>query len=453
MAEPAQHAIDPARQHAGGDDAARDELARYIDDLSWHLLQHCADQRAPREAPPVALETTLNGGPNPLIARYYADVLTQPALPPDARILDLGCGYGRIALELLARLSPDQRYTGLDPHAEAIEWASQHIAPRHPNASFARIDIASDVYNSGGQVDARSYRFPFADASLDLVFMISVMTHVGSETVEAYLREAARTLKPDGRLIATYFLLDESVDELLAAGRSSFTMRWPHGRSRVENPDSPELAIAHPRQLILAMLSDAGFAAPAVVEGSWCGRAGTGLMDYQDLVIAARSGGATPGPVRAARDGDVSRAVADVVDQLAGTGFAGAGAAGDLLTWASPMVLNALWWHDRGLVLAARRQGAVAPVELTLSRCRDLGLDAQAPAAPDAAAVFAPVPSLAIVDLLAGSGAPITQARIIELIGEIADGGWRIREALRAGGELVLLAPDGSVQPMPAPAT
>ncbi len=391
--------------------------------------------------PPVALEFALNGGPNPLIGRYYGELLTQDRpLPAEALILDLGCGYGRIALDLVPRLTDQQIYVGLDPNAEAVEWATRNIAARWSNFSFHRIDVVSGPYNPDGTVTATEFRFPFDDDTLDLVFMISVMTHVDLATVEAYVREASRTLKPDtGRLVATFFLLDDEVESLLAAGRSPFRMPWRAGESRVENRDEPELAIAHPRERVLQILREAGFARTTVFEGSWSGRSGTREMDYQDLVIGDLRAVAEVAPPGRSLDADSS--FGDTGRLLAARGVTPESLA-PFLEWAATLSLNGLWWERSGIELELAEEGRSIPGRvLDTAMCRELGFS---DAAPDGAAsgAFLAFDESAILAGVAAASA--STAAVFGFIHEVVGNGIRVDDALRAGGTVRQRRRDGT---------
>lgn len=433
-------------------------LAAVLWELAGRLHRDAVDRRVPPAVPPPDLERRLNGGSNWSIARYYAGIVTNPPLPPGAHVLDMGCGYGRIALALTHLMGRDQRYVGLDPHAEAVEWAQQNITTRHPHFVFTHVDIANGAYNERGEVSATQFRFPFEDGSLDVVLMTSVATHVDIDTVRHYVSEAARTLNPvSGRLVATFFLLDPQVEDLLAQGRSPFRMPWPLGPSRVENPASPELAIAHPRELVLSMLRDAGFADTTVAQGSWSGREGTGPMDYQDLVVAHRG----PGPLPAAagvldreHDGggpdELQRtAVARRVARLEEVGVDTVTSLRAVLRWAVPAVVNALWWQASGLTLttASEGDGDGEPIALSFEHCRALGLDDATPQAARQAR-FTPVDDGGIMDLLVAAGACVTREAILDAIVEIVRNGVAVRTALGSGRALVLRSSSGRSWPV-----
>jgi len=109
-------------------------------------------------------------------------LLASGVLPREGRVLDLGCGDGRIALVLARRLAADWTLVGLDPDAAEVERAR-----------------ATGVYDVLHVADGDSV--PEADASFDLVLSNSVLEHV--EGIEGVLDEAARVLRPGGRLVVT----------------------------------------------------------------------------------------------------------------------------------------------------------------------------------------------------------------------------------------------------------
>ena len=422
--------------------AAHAHISDEIHDSLSALLEHLAYSGPigdPIHAiPPVSLEQQLNGGPNLLIGRYYGTLLTEDLpLPPHAQILDVGCGYGRIALDLANRLSPDQHYVGLDPNADAIAWATSNIASARPNFTFERIDITSKPYNPTGTLRGADFRFPCDDDSLDLVFMISVMTHIDLDNVETYIRESARTLKSTGRLVATFFLLNDEVDELIAAGKSRFELEWPHGESRVENPDDPELAIAHPRDRVLGMLRDAGFAHVQVRGGNWCGRSDAAPMDYQDLVIADR--GPVPHATPNERLLDENAQVRDLAERLAVLGMT-ATEVSSLLPWAAAVSLNALRWRDEGYTLDLGDEAG----ELDFTHTRHLGLQLPTPDgyAPGEFVALDEAEAVAVVAAAQGSA---TRQALTGFLAEVLGNARRVRAALHAGATAVLqssTAPD-----------
>ena len=112
------------------------------------------------------------------------------ALPDDwswsgKSVLDFGCGAGR-TIRHLAHLAPECELWGCDISAPCIEWDRRHLSPP-----------ASYVVN--GEVPT----LPFPDGRFDLVYALSVFTHITNHWA-AWLLEIDRILAPDGRLVATF---------------------------------------------------------------------------------------------------------------------------------------------------------------------------------------------------------------------------------------------------------
>jgi SAM-dependent methyltransferase len=83
------------------------------------------------------------------------------------------------------------------------------------------------MYNPRGHSDAAEYRFPFRDAEFDFACLTSLFTHMPKREIEHYLAELACTMRPNGRYLVTYFLLNDEARALITAGRSSIDLRYP----------------------------------------------------------------------------------------------------------------------------------------------------------------------------------------------------------------------------------
>lgn len=100
-------------------------------------------------------------------------------------ILDWGCGCGR-AIRALATLIPNSKLYGTDIDGEAIEWLKQNyykyadfiVAPHYPPTIFK-------------------------DQTFDLIFGISVLTHLPEVMQFQWLAELSRITKPSGYVILT----------------------------------------------------------------------------------------------------------------------------------------------------------------------------------------------------------------------------------------------------------
>ncbi len=207
-------------------------------------------------------------------------------LEPGHDVLDVGSGIGRKAMPLTTYLRPDARYEGFDINPVGVRWCRETITPRYPNFRFQLADVHNDYYNPGGRQRASEYAFPFDDDAFDFVFLGSVFTHMVPAEVENYIAQIARVLRPGGRMLATFFLLDPVAEAGIGAGRAVYDFRFAREGHRVVDADDPEYAVAYAEADVLAMLARAGLElAPPVHHGSWSGRAGA--ESFQDIVVAS----------------------------------------------------------------------------------------------------------------------------------------------------------------------
>jgi SAM-dependent methyltransferase len=101
-----------------------------------------------------------------------------------ARVLDFGCGWGRLTRLLARDVSPGHLY-GCDPVGGIVEACRASSVP----AQFERMDFVPE-------------RLPF-DQKFDLVFAFSVFTHLSERAHEASLSAIHGSLRPDGVLVLT----------------------------------------------------------------------------------------------------------------------------------------------------------------------------------------------------------------------------------------------------------
>jgi SAM-dependent methyltransferase len=94
------------------------------------------------------------------------------------KVLDVGCGIGRMAIPLTKYLSKEGGYWGFDIVKSGIDWCQSHISPRFNNFHFQHSDVYNSHYNPTGKVRAQNFRFPFNEESFDFVFLTSVFTHM-----------------------------------------------------------------------------------------------------------------------------------------------------------------------------------------------------------------------------------------------------------------------------------
>lgn len=206
-------------------------------------------------------------------------------LRPDDDVLDVGSGVGRGAIGLTGWLQG--RYEGIDVVRRGIQWCQQAITPRYPNFHFQVADVYNRHYNPVGRFSASEYRFPYEDQSFDFVVLTSVFTHLLPADRDNYISEIARVLRPTGRCLATFFLLNDEARLSLQNGRSSLNFRFSRPGYWTDNERIPEAAVAYEETDVREELERSGLRIARVRYGVWSGRSGG--VGWQDLLVAERS--------------------------------------------------------------------------------------------------------------------------------------------------------------------
>lgn len=210
-------------------------------------------------------------------------------LRPDDRVLDVGCGSGRVAAGLIRYLDHRGSYEGFDIAPDLIRWCAEEIEPYHRNFHFQSADIHNELYNPGGSQRASEFQFPYQDDSFDFVFAASLFTHLLPQDSENYLKQISRVLKKKGRCLISYFLLNEESTRLTQKGFSSMNFVFPIGEARTLDERAPEAAIAYPEEFILGLYTKNGLRVIRPVRhGSWCGRSRPLKRPKQDIIVAVK---------------------------------------------------------------------------------------------------------------------------------------------------------------------
>jgi SAM-dependent methyltransferase len=195
------------------------------------------------------------------------------------RVLEIGCGIGRMARVLVPVLRPPGSYDGFDVVDSGIAWCQERYRDTPAPFRFVHADLRNSAYNPGGTLDAGSYRFPVEDGACDLVIATSLFTHLLPAAAEHYLAEVARVLAPAGRLFGTWLLC--------SAQRPAPAEYVPlrDATTLVADPAVPESAVAYDERWVIERLSARGLSVDVLAHGSWSGLEGG---SFQDIVVAHR---------------------------------------------------------------------------------------------------------------------------------------------------------------------
>ena len=130
-----------------------------------------------------AMSLAVGGGPYDVVGGLEADILASAGLAEGMRVVDLGCGSGRLAsaLHRRGRFS----YVGIDIIQALLDYART----KAPSYQFIR---------------HRELSIPQKDASTDIVSAFSLYTHLLQAEIFIYLRETVRILKPGGKAVFSF---------------------------------------------------------------------------------------------------------------------------------------------------------------------------------------------------------------------------------------------------------
>jgi SAM-dependent methyltransferase len=207
------------------------------------------------------------------------------ALQPGHRVADVGCGFGRVARPLAGFLDAESgSYDGFDVDRAAVGFCRRRYARRHRRFRFLRADLFHPRFHPGGAHRAAEYRFPYDDASFDVVIATSVYPHMLEEEAAHYLEESARVLAPGGRLFAAFFVLDDDSRARIASGAAGFAFLDAAAHVAVVSEDLPEEAVAYSEAWLAEHLAAGGLALETLTTGSW--RGSEDAPDLLDIVVA-----------------------------------------------------------------------------------------------------------------------------------------------------------------------
>lgn len=125
------------------------------------------------------------GGEFVAVGKLEYHLLRSRGLKDHHRVVDVGCGSGRLACQLAP--FPGIRYLGCDVVPRLLEYARE-LCDR-PDWRFERTDGTT---------------IPCGANEADFVCFFSVFTHLPQEDIYRYFREAHRVLKPGGLLVMSF---------------------------------------------------------------------------------------------------------------------------------------------------------------------------------------------------------------------------------------------------------
>jgi SAM-dependent methyltransferase len=141
-------------------------------------------------------------------AEYYISLIRKHINLKNARICEWGCGPARLLRHFVSLLRDENpELYGTDYNLKTIAWCSVHI----PGIRFSSNRLLPPL--------------EYPDAFFDVVYCVSVFTHLSREAQKLWLEECMRVIKPGGIFLMTVHgdtcsrkLLPDETDEYHESG-------------------------------------------------------------------------------------------------------------------------------------------------------------------------------------------------------------------------------------------
>jgi ubiquinone/menaquinone biosynthesis C-methylase UbiE len=230
----------------------------------------------------------IGGGDFKKIGQLYLQrFIDLGCLKPNHRVLDIGCGIGRIAIPLTSYLDNSGSYEGFDIVRFGIKWCQKNISTKFPNFTFQYVSLKNTLYSSEKQSKAKDFIFPYNDKEFDFIILTSVFTHMLPEDVTNYLNEIYRVLKPTGLCYATFFILS-TASKIAMVNNDELNFTLNHGNYRTLRKHIDEANVAYEEEFLFNLINNSNLSVEKLFYGHWSGRSDSETLDFQDTVLLAK---------------------------------------------------------------------------------------------------------------------------------------------------------------------
>jgi SAM-dependent methyltransferase len=305
----------------------RRRLASY-----FHILNHCNDYHS--YIPPISKNYNYNGNRLFYAPRFLAPYVSGvfPSLirlhtlseslcrSKNPRILDIGCGFGPLALAYKiyldagsgANINPEHSpvgtgrssplYLGIDIRNDSISFLksayrhdlrfmyAQHDA--HPRADYignwtrgSTGDVRTNPFSDGSEASYKT-----TDFQADLQWSSSLLTHLTPASVENCLSFISATLSPTGYAVNTALVVDSISSYCVRSMQADRQLPYDFGPFLSYSRDNPLVCTAYKYADIDKMYRLSGLKIVDIVYGSWRSpRYSSPFQTYQDVIIATKA--------------------------------------------------------------------------------------------------------------------------------------------------------------------
>ena len=236
------------------------------------------------------------GGADPELVGFGCDDILRrlSSIGPRSRVVDFGCGIGRVGAYLLLQDERPRSYLGIDIMPSVIDFCRAEIEPRFTDTFFELAAGTNDHYDRhiGAGLPTKSTESLTAQYGdrFSHAFAFSVFTHLYAADFVEGLRFAGSLIRAGGELLFTAFTLTDFARAMIEAGTTDFPLERHEfresGQIMVGDPADPLAFIAFDPALIAGMVASAGLIITKVEYGNWMG--GKFSTSLQDVYVCRK---------------------------------------------------------------------------------------------------------------------------------------------------------------------
>ncbi len=218
--------------------------------------------------------------------QIVAELLSKKFVKADSKVLDIGCGIGRIAIPLtdVISLKADGEYHGFDIVERGIKWCKENIKSKYPHFNFLCVPLNNDLYVNNDR-KASEFIFPYKENQFDLIISNSVFTHMLPSDLENYLDQISKVLKPGGVVRATFFIIDEESKRLMKSN-NGLDFKFNYEDYYLIDDKVKCANVGYSEKYLYSKLKMYGFEMLEINKGYWCGR--EKKENFQDVVYFSK---------------------------------------------------------------------------------------------------------------------------------------------------------------------
>jgi SAM-dependent methyltransferase len=216
-------------------------------------------------------------------------------LNDNSKLLDFGCGIGRVALSVIKHTPNISCIIGLDIVPQFVDFCRENISTAFPQARFQRVKGRNDHYDK--YIAAAPVKSVHEDEALSTLsasftgaYAFSVFTHVDIGDFGSLLQSLLDYLKPGGELLFTAFLLTPFSRNAIDAKTASIAFGdcgyESNGRIFIGNRRDRLAFVAYDLSSVEQVAYEAGLTITHVDYGSWTGASFSSSL--QDVIVCRR---------------------------------------------------------------------------------------------------------------------------------------------------------------------